>query len=157
MWTRNPVSGVTFDNAGIPQSYEQLYAKFGDPDASDFENEYLITVTHAFASGPVTFRCHKAMATALHDVWQYLTDNGLIHLLETFDGCYNNRPVRGGTAKSLHSWGLALDVNAALFPLGSKNRQNHELTVAFEMFGFWYGGDYHSRPDPMHYQYAGDI
>jgi hypothetical protein len=97
------------------------------------------------------------MAPRLHLVWVDIVAQGLVPLLKTFDGCYNDRLVRGGSAMSLHAWGLAIDLNAADFPLGSIARQDHRLTVAFEKQGFWYGGDYHGRKDPMHYQFAGDI
>ncbi len=33
--------------------------------------------------------------------------------LDVYDGSYNNRSVRGGTASSMHAWGIALDFNAA--------------------------------------------
>lgn len=153
----NPISGVKFDASGVPVSYSDLYAHFGNPDDADFEQDYLVSVTHAFGGKSVTFACHKAMAPKLHNVWQTLTDQGKLGVIKTFDGCYNNRSVRGSTAKSLHAWGLAIDINAADFPLGSMSRQDHDLTVAFEEQGFWYGGDYHGRKDPMHYQFAGDF
>ena len=153
----NPISGVRFNAAGIPTSYSDLYRSFGDPDDPNFQRDYLVQVTHRFGGKDVTFACHRVMAPKLHNVWQKMSDLGKLDVIKTFDGCYNNRSVRGSAAKSLHAWGLAIDINAADFPLGSTNRQDHDLTVAFESEGFWYGGDYHGRLDPMHYQYAGDI
>lgn len=38
------------------------------------------------------------------------------------------------------------------FPLGSKKRINQGVIDAFEKYGFFYGGDFVSRKDPMHFQ-----
>ena len=158
MLATNPISGVKFDAAGIPLNYHDLLAHFGDPDDPHFARDYLVSVTHSFGGKDVTFDCHKAMAPKLHNVWQKMSDLGKLNVFKTFNGCRVNRLVRGSTThKSLHSWGLAIDINADDFPLGSLSRQDHDLTQAFEEQGFWYGGDYHGRKDPMHYQFAGDF
>lgn len=138
----------------IPQNYNDLYAHFGDPKDPQFQQKYLVAFKEHLADGsPVTVRCHAAMAPSLQKIWA--ANRASIH---TYDGCYNYRPVRGSqTHLSLHSWGLAIDLNAAMYPLGSDKRQDHNLTQAFLDAGYWYGGNYHARKDPMHYQFAGDM
>jgi D-alanyl-D-alanine carboxypeptidase len=153
-------------NPPIPQNYADLYAHYGDPDDPDFAAQHIVTVSHGInpkiIDGEtlleiVHIQCHKLIVPVLQAVWTDLHLNGHLGLIQTYDGCYDNRNVRGEETKSIHSWGLAIDLNAAQYPLGSDLRQPHDLTVAFEAQGFWYGGDYHHRKDPMHYQYAGDF
>lgn len=66
-------------------------------------------------STPVrSFACHEDvqadMARAFGRVADVYTDAEIIDLgLHLFGGCYNYRPMRGGSRLSLHSWGIALD------------------------------------------------
>lgn len=142
-WTKVPIA----------RSYFDLFENYGNPENPFFEDNFLTTLPHFLADGtPIHVRCHDSAVASLHII--FATCGDLIH---TFDGCYANRVVRGGTAKSLHAWGLAIDINSALFPLGSTRRQDARLIKAFHDQGWWYGGDYHHRLDPMHWQRAGDI
>jgi len=151
----NMIAGTDWGKVPIPQSYTDLYAHYGNPSHPDFEDRYLISLPHNLSDGrQVHVISHIAMVPALHDV--FATCGQFIH---TYDGCYNYRPVRGGTHLSLHSWGLAIDLNAAQNPLGSTDRtkQAPELVACFKKHGFWWGADYHHRTDPMHFQRAGDF
>lgn len=63
-------------------------------------------------------RCHKKVAESLKAVLQDLLDTYGIdwireHGLDVFGGIYNNRSTRGGTSKSKHAWGAAIDLNPA--------------------------------------------
>lgn len=68
-----------------------------------------------------TIRCHREVADSLDTVLknvlkeygqQRITELGL----DLYAGCYNDRNKRGGSSKSMHAWGIALDY----FP--AKNR-----------------------------------
>jgi len=63
-----------------------------------------------------TFRCHELIAPTFQRVF----DDAARHYGETeyrrlrldlFGGCFNNRAMRGGTAKSTHAWGIAVDLD----------------------------------------------
>lgn len=71
------------------------------------------------------------------------------------DWSYNNRPIRGRRTPSNHSWGLAIDIDATQYPLGSSKRHPSWMVELFRAHGFDYGGDWTGRKDPMHYEFAG--
>ena len=71
------------------------------------------------------------------------------------DWSYVNRPIRGRNVASNHSWGLAIDIDATQYPLGSRKRLPSWIVDLFKAHGFDYGGDWKSRPDPMHFEFAG--
>jgi len=98
-------------------------------------------------------RCHYAIADQLLGVLAALRDEGLTHLVNTFDGCFVPRHMSWNPARPLsrHSWGIAVDVNARGFPYGSKRKQDSRLVAAFRRFGFEAGQDW-SVPDPMHFE-----
>jgi len=60
--------------------------------------------------------------------------------------------VRGGSHPSTHSWGIAIDLEPDRYPLGCKERFPEEVVKVFRNHGFFYGGDFKDRKDPMHFQ-----
>lgn len=100
-----------------------------------------------------SFRCHKLMEKRFTALFEDIHKRGLWHLLEDFGGCFNDRPVKAGTKKSTHAWGIAVDINTRAFPLGSTKRQDPLLVNVFSEHGFLNGAAW-ARPDPMHFQYA---
>lgn len=70
---------------------------------------------------------------------------------------YANRPVRGGTAPSNHSWGLAVDINAPSNPMGDHlvTDMPEWMPKLWKEWGFDWGGAYKGRKDAMHYEFTG--
>lgn len=72
---------------------------------------------------------------------------------------YANRPIKGGSAPSNHSWGLAVDLNAPANP--QTDRLVTDMPVwmpaLWKAWGFRWGGDYQppTKKDAMHYEYVG--
>lgn len=57
--------------------------------------------------------CNAAVAESLYRViWNLSTTPVGRDVLALYDGCYNNRPMRGGTTPSLHARAAAIDFNA---------------------------------------------
>lgn len=98
---------------------------------------------------------HDAVAGELARVFVILDREGLWAKLRTFDGAYTWRMTRGSATKlSMHSFGAALDFDAATNELGnSAGDINSEIVQVFESCGWTWGGRFH-RPDPMHFQFA---
>jgi hypothetical protein len=98
-------------------------------------------------------RCHRLAAPALGRVLADLAARKLCHLINTFDGCFEARHKSWDPKRTLsrHTWGIAVDANARLFPYGSRSRQDERLIAAFARQGFTWGGDWR-EPDPMHFE-----
>ena len=75
--------------------------------------------------------------------------------IKTCEGCYWPRfkmhdPTRG---LSVHSWGIAIDLNASSNLPGTPGDMNPAIVEVFQRHGFYWGGNF---GDPMHFQYARD-
>jgi hypothetical protein len=128
--------------------------KFGNPWVSGFKQAYIVGITlpgSIFYSGkPVTFSGHMFMLQPLMAVAEEMTNHDL--KLQSFDGCWNVRMIRGSSTKwSVHSWAAAIDVDAARNPLGAKPVLDKKIVEIFEKHGFFWGGRW-KRPDGMHFQ-----
>ena len=78
---------------------------------------------------------------------------GVIGQIKTWDGCFNIR-IKNHKAVgsySLHSWGLAIDINAAWNRNGMPPTLSKELVACFKDNGFEWGGDW-KTPDGMHFE-----
>lgn len=100
---------------------------------------------------PKKLYCNKRMVVPLTNAFKNIINRGLIGQLKTFDGCFNIRKKRGAGSPSLHSWGLAIDINAAWNGFGKVPTMSKELVACFTDAGFDWGGTW-SRPDGMHMQ-----
>lgn len=61
-----------------------------------------------------SFLCHNKVKNSIENVLSKVLDHyGADEIrrlrLDLWGGCYNERPIRGGTKWSMHSWGIALD------------------------------------------------
>ena len=73
--------------------------------------------------------------------------------LATYDGCYNDRSIRGSTRRSMHALGAAIDLDAEHNPLGATTgRMPRAVVEIFKAEGWRWGGDYHGRKDWMHFE-----
>lgn len=60
--------------------------------------------------------CHRLIAVPLTRIFQRTLEHyGLERIrelrLDIYGGCFNNRPIRGGSRPSLHAWGIAVDLD----------------------------------------------
>lgn len=99
--------------------------------------------------------CNKDLKEPLFNALTAIHEQGLGHLLKTFDGCFNLRLVRGSKViPSAHCYGLAIDINASENALGQSSGgfyEHRDLVSCFVNEGFDWGGDFASRKDPMHF------
>jgi hypothetical protein len=102
---------------------------------------------------PAHIYCNKAMESPLALAFANISALGLAGELKSFDGCFNIRASRGLPTLSNHSYGLAIDLNAAENPLGGETTLSPALVKCFTEAGFVWGGTW-LRRDPMHFQYV---
>jgi len=144
---------------------QRCLATYGDPSLAAFAAKWLIrhplpaAVLPYFPPYPgvphVTAIYMNRFATAALDgVLEELVQTGLIHELKTYDGCWNVRKKRGINAYSIHSWGLALDFNALLNPLGGPCHFSQAFLEVWRRHGWVCGADWSGRKDAMHFQYT---
>lgn len=108
--------------------------------------------------------CHRQVAQSLSQILQRVLDQYGFewiqkHGMDLFGGCYNFRPMRGSHVLSMHSYGIAIDLDPEHNPLGKKWEPNAgmipmEIVDLFESAGWTWGGRWKSRPDTMHFQAA---
>lgn len=85
----------------------------------------------------------------------YLFDHGPAD--QNDDWGYVNRPIRGTRVPSNHSWGLAVDIDATLYPQGqNRHRPPGWLIDLFAQYRWEWGGNW-SYKDPMHFEFAGTL
>ncbi len=100
---------------------------------------------------PKKLYCNKDMIKPLAAAFQALIATGHVKELKTWDGCFNIRKKRGLNSASLHSWGIAIDVNAAWNGLGKQPTLSAGFVKCFTDNGFDWGGTW-KRLDGMHFE-----
>lgn len=100
---------------------------------------------------PKKLYCNKDLIEPLSKAFKSLIDTGAVKHLKTFDGCFNIRKKRGLSSMSLHSWGLAIDVNAFENGLNQIPKLHPDVINCFKNAGFDWGGEW-KRLDGMHFQ-----
>jgi hypothetical protein len=97
--------------------------------------------------------CHRLMIPQLRGALQELQDAGLGDLLSTYDGCYVPRFISRNpdNSVSLHTWGIAIDMDAATNGRGIRGTMDMRVVDTFKRWGFRWGGDW-DYTDPMHFE-----
>lgn len=129
----------------------QCLKKYGDPTLEKNMMVWDIPVHLEVGIIPKKLYCNKDMVEPLSKAIKNLIDTGKIAELRTWDGCFNIRKKRGLSSMSLHSWGIAIDVNAAWNGLGKTPTLSAEFVKCFTDAGFEWGGTW-TRKDGMHFQ-----
>lgn len=118
-------------------------------------NMVLWDVPHELEIGVIPRRiyCNKDLVRPLTDAFGLLVSHGLANDLKSWDGCFNIRKSKAGHSYSLHSWGLAIDVDAAWNGFDREPKIDPDIVRCFEAAGFEWGGRW-TVPDGMHFQLA---
>ena len=126
--------------------------KYGPPSVS---NKWLVLwdVPTELEIGVIPKRiyCNRDMVAPLTQAFKNLIVRGYVKELLTWDGCFNIRKKRGASSMSLHSWAVAVDLNAFSNCFGCKPTLSAGFVKCFTDAGFDWGGLW-SKPDGMHFQ-----
>jgi hypothetical protein len=130
----------------------QCLKKYGQPSPSN-SHMTLWDVPGHLEIGVIPKRiyCNRDLVQPLANAFQELIRTGHVNELKTWDGCFNIRKKRGLTSMSLHSWGIAVDMNAFENGLGQTPKLSPGFVKCFTDNGFDWGGNW-TRKDGMHFQ-----
>ncbi|GAA3932834.1 hypothetical protein GO495_16725 [Chitinophaga oryziterrae] len=109
-----------------------------------------------------TINFHKAGADRLKRLWAAWEAAGLLDRIQTFEGGYAARYIRGTQQRSPrplsnHAWGTAFDINAPWNGFGKEPAQMgqagcvRELVAIANQQGFFWGGHF-GKKDGMHFE-----
>jgi hypothetical protein len=101
--------------------------------------------------------CHRVMLPQLRAALQEVVQRGLADKIhpDEYAGCYYPRYIGYDPAKglSLHSWGIAVDLNVPGNQRGTAGEMDRQVVQIFKRWGFAWGGDW-NYTDPMHFELA---
>jgi hypothetical protein len=148
----------------------KMWSRYGNPTTPSFKRQLVLwDVPEGLQIGVIPRRiyCHKDLIQPLSAAFKALIDTGAVKELKTWDGCYNQRAIRGYEKQwarfeklnqaagarylSTHAWGLAIDVNAFENGLGRKPKLSKTFVKCFTDAGFTWGGTF-KRLDGMHFE-----
>jgi hypothetical protein len=152
------------------------YDKWGDPNTIWDEGQYMTIwevpkyIWQLIPAIPRRIYCNNELIIPLETAFLNIINRELTDQVKTWDGCFHVRPIRGREKEvesllrqgniekamiymSIHSWGIAFDINAAWNGLGKEPQMSNELVKCFTDAGFEWGGDW-KRMDGMHFQLA---
>lgn len=131
---------------------KQCSLKYGEPSV---KNKWLtlwdVPAELEIGIIPKRIYCNKDMVAPLTQAFKNLIDRNFVKELKTWDGCFNIRKKRGLSSMSLHSWGIAVDLNAFENGLGTEPKLSKGFVKCFTDAGFDWGGIW-TRKDGMHFQ-----
>lgn len=135
-------------------SLTRFYGKPGDE--SKLVNLSVAELGLKYAGKPVkSIRCHAKVADSLKRVLTEISQGPAKRVLQEYAGCFNNRPMRGGSLPSLHARGAAVDFdpdhngNHVSWPVAAT--MPIEFMEAFAREGWVSAGAFWGR-DAMHFQ-----
>jgi hypothetical protein len=127
---------------------------FGNPNSPGWAEANLVTIS---SPSGANFQVNKQSAAAFQGFIDELEHSGYPIKGGESSG-YNLRNIRGGTELSQHAFGNAIDVNSDENPMGTGPLRTDLPANISEMaarHGLSWGGDWHDRKDPMHFEWAG--
>lgn len=112
-----------------------------------------------------TYSCHKLVKEPMERIWQRTFDfygyEKIKQLrLHYFGGCLNVRKMRGGSSWSMHSWGIAVDIDPDRNDLHTSWKNAQMSKPEYKKFvQFWYDEGFinlglEADYDSMHFQAA---
>lgn len=154
----------------VPNGLAEIMATYGDPlyrppGVVDhlWEAMNMVTVRDLPLVGHKLY-CHKLVVEPLRRALAECEAIGGYEI--TTIGCFNPRAMRGtnGLLLSTHTWGIAVDINPETNKLvapcepDDPRRSGYDIPdewiAAFKCAGWVWGGDFHHRFDPQHFQMA---
>lgn len=145
----------------------ELIAKYGPPDGKYQANNCMLwSIQLDFPWFPVShIFLNNVFKSMLFSSFTAVQKAGLQGEIKAYNGCLVVRQVRGRNSQSAHSYGCAVDLNASddtmvikniknIIPADRLGKWSHGFVDAMTSSGVFFGGNFKSRPDPMHFSMA---
>lgn len=144
-------------------------AFYGDFKSKGWASQYLIRIIPPFkmyyekqlmTHGVLLNKmCADAMMAVFNEIWEKCGhDQAAVDKAGASDygGCFNIRRIAGSNNWSNHSWACAIDLSPGTngFRQDSSTTLSTVVIDAFKRQGARWGGDYHGRKDPMHFEFV---
>lgn len=146
---------------------QQALKKYGDPNLTTTQSKHFELwivediIKEAFnhvkfsALGTIGFPkkifINKDFKPVLKKALENLIDRGFSKELKTWDGVFIIRTKRALNSLSLHSWAIAVDVNASENQLNQIPKLSSGFVKCFIDAGCYWGGNF-KRTDGMHFE-----
>ncbi len=127
---------LTRDRAAWTSSYT-LSGTSTTPVRSDADRAVPLPYPLYYDGTPVTrARCHRLIVDNFQRAFRDIQAAGLQNEVRNYSGIFARRPIRGfGSHPSTHSWGIAIDLEAERYPLGSRERFPQTVVDIFQSAG----------------------
>lgn len=153
-----------------PHGREGIVAAFGDPLPfvtqkprweADILQVFPLPFAIPYAYGPTTvsvIRAHRLVGASIVAGLRGARARGVPAERLVYGGCYCWRPKRGGTDLSVHTWGIAIDLDPGKNPQGKLwvddgVMLDPRIVEVFRDLGYCWGNGF-GTPDPQHLQFA---
>ncbi len=160
-----PVAGGTVLQHNVWPTQAECPAFYGSTEAAIQASLVNVQVpwlmngkTHSI---PIHRKCAESLTRVVNYIWEQCgKSQNQIHAFgyDIFDGSFNWRDIAGTSTPSVHSYGAAIDFDAAANPQHATNtkfKSDSLITQAFETEGWIWGGRWSVESvDSMHYQAA---
>jgi len=148
-------------SSDLPKTPREVVKIFGKIEYKDLANGS-IKITNNWARSnmvkvdlPIVRKkwIHKKLVDAFTDALNQIKNQGLSNQIYQF-GTWAPRHILRNINKplSLHSWGIACDINWSQNRYGTDGNLHPDIITAFEQHGFSWGGKWRTK-DPMHFEY----
>jgi hypothetical protein len=132
-----------------------LYTRYGDPRENGFEQKWIALweIKDQFPWFPKTsIRLHKHFKPLLEEALKEILVMNLQGEIKTVHDDFSVRMISGSTdVMSVHSWGVALDMNAEINPLGAAGKWSEAFLAVMRRHHIYCGQDWEGLKDPMHF------
>lgn len=100
--------------------------------------------------------CHKNIESHLFNLFSDYVAKGYEETYPIYQlGCFvpRHKMCNPNRSLSIHSWGLAIDINFKNNKVGTSGDMPHYVVTLFKQYGFCWGGLWTRPRDPMHFQF----
>jgi len=132
---------TTNKNATSWPTQSECMKFYGKPGTSQVKCQLPFTMVLAWDTKQklTSYSCHKLVKEPMERIWNrtlehYGYDKIVDLRLHYFGGCLNVRKMRGGSAWSMHSWGIAVDIDPDRNALRMNRKQATMSKPAYDKF-----------------------